>query len=557
MDHDDQDQQHGQGEQQPDPDDIGRVHFRRGARNPNGSTASLRADVLAVLGVLKVVTYKQLHALIASDEYRDHHRTEHVAEAVRDLIKHKLVEERGRTSTIGAKLGGLPAEDEPATEAGPKKPGGKGPGEKIFGLTPAGLLAAAEALGDDREMGGHARGAGSTGAPHAMLVNELIITAVTGTTTHGAPPREDDRQAPPRRALPQGPLPGGLDAWATEVPHVITGKHTVIPDALVRLPELGIPVLFLELDRGTMTDVRKVAAKLDNYKRYFDRTRTEAGQERLEVEARYNAPAAEYGYSHRRTVRPPVLFVLDRGTKGGRPRYSPEALEARLKALRDATWEHWQGTQHESEGVHFQRFHGKIPVLGTTVDRLREHGWLGETWWRFGRRGWHSLTDALNDRPDWELIEQRRQDREAQEKADQEKAEKEKQDAREAKLRAALEAARAHNATMHPCYTCKGPLSGVPGSEDELHEQAEPDRLECPACEDRRRKTPKARPIVLELPTARQERRAAKGEPPKDDPWWNVRLLHAKQWPKHARETGETPYSMTQIPRGRSIPDRR
>ncbi|MFF7993411.1 hypothetical protein ACFZDG_26895 [Kitasatospora xanthocidica] len=75
----------------------------------------------------------------------DHHRTEHVAEAVRDLIKHKLVEERGRTSTIGTtKLGG---------PAGNKKLGGAGPGEKIFGLTPAGLLAAAEALGDDREIG--------------------------------------------------------------------------------------------------------------------------------------------------------------------------------------------------------------------------------------------------------------------------------------------------------------------------------------------------------------------------------------------------------------------
>ncbi|GAA2780896.1 hypothetical protein ACFQ0M_49015 [Kitasatospora aburaviensis] len=72
-DHDDQD------EQQPGPARSGRVHFRRSARNPNGSTAPLRTDVLAVLGVLKIATYKQLHALIAADEYRDHHRVEHVA----------------------------------------------------------------------------------------------------------------------------------------------------------------------------------------------------------------------------------------------------------------------------------------------------------------------------------------------------------------------------------------------------------------------------------------------------------------------------------------------
>ncbi|MFJ1797122.1 hypothetical protein [Kitasatospora griseola] len=82
--------------------------------------------------MLKVVTYKQLYALIASDEYSDLHRAEHVAEAVRNLIKYKLVEKGGRTSTINAAKPGGPA-------AAAKKPGGKGgPGEEIFGLTPAG-----------------------------------------------------------------------------------------------------------------------------------------------------------------------------------------------------------------------------------------------------------------------------------------------------------------------------------------------------------------------------------------------------------------------------------
>ncbi|WP_380282523.1 hypothetical protein [Kitasatospora purpeofusca] len=222
----DHDQDHGQSERHDgeQPARPTRVHFRRSARNPNSSPAALRADVLAVLGGLKVVTYKQLHALIADDEYRDHHRTEHVAEAVRDLIKHKLVEERGRTSSIGTPG----ARPQPGTRSALGGRSG-GPGEKIFGLTPAGLLAAAEALGDDREMGGHARGAGETGAPHAMIVNEIIINAVTHTTTHGAPPRTDDRQAPPRRALPEGPLPGGLDAWATEAAHTLAGYlHPVV-----------------------------------------------------------------------------------------------------------------------------------------------------------------------------------------------------------------------------------------------------------------------------------------------------------------------------------------
>ncbi|MFF2751953.1 replication-relaxation family protein [Kitasatospora sp. NPDC058048] len=532
-DHDDQDEQQPGGPSRP-----GRVHFRRSARNPNGSTAPLRADVLAALGVLKIATYKQLHALIAADEYRAHHRVEHVAEAVRDLEKHKLVDVRGATSPPGRRPAPKTA---PASADGDAKPKPGGPGaEKIVGLTPLGLAAAAEALGDDRDMGGHARGAGLTGAPHAMLVNELIITAVTGTTTHGAPPRTDNRQAPPRRALPTGPLPGGIEAWATETPHTITGKFNVIPDAVVRLPEIGIPVLFLELDRGTMTDIRKVAGKLDNYKRYFDRTVQDGGQERLEVEVRYNAPEPEYGYSHRRTVRPPVLFVLDQGTRGSRPRYSPEALEQRLKGLRDATSEHWQGWAGEQEGVTYATFHGKIPVLGTTVERLREHGWQGPTWWRFGRPGWHSLTDALNDEPDWDLIDQRRQEREGQEKAEERRAKKAEQDAADARYRAQLLAARAHNDRLHPCYTCQGPLGGAHDSGHELVENAEPDRLECPAClADRRARN--GRPIVLDLPSPRDLKKAGKNGPPASDPWWTVRLIHAQRWPKAKRDSGNVP----------------
>ncbi|MFD4661651.1 hypothetical protein ACFWP2_39280 [Kitasatospora sp. NPDC058444] len=535
----DHDQDDDQDEQQPGgPSRPGRVHFRRSARNPNGSTAPLRADVLAALGVLKIATYKQLHALIAADEYRAHHRVEHVAEAVRDLEKHKLVDVRGTTSPPGRRPAAkaLPAALERAARP---KPGGPG-AEKIVGLTPLGLAAAAEALGDDRDMGGHARGAGLTGAPHAMLVNELIITAVTGTTTHGAPPRTDNRQAPPRRALPTGPLPGGIEAWATETPHTITGKFNVIPDAVVRLPELGIPVAFLELDRGTMTDVRKVAGKLDNYKRYFDRTVQDGGQERLEVEVRYNAPEPEYGYSHRRTVRPPVLFVLEQGTRGSRPRYSPEALEQRLKGLRDATSEHWHGWAGEQEGVAYATFHGKIPVLGTTVERLREHGWQGPTWWRFGRPGWHSLTDALNDEPDWDLIDQRRQEREDQEKAEERRAKKAEQDAADARHRAQLLAARAHNDRLHPCYTCQGPLGGAHDSGHELDENAEPDRLECPAClADRRARN--GRPIVLDLPSPRDLKKAGKHGPPASDPWWTVRLIHAQRWPKAKRDSGNVP----------------
>ncbi|MET8630861.1 hypothetical protein ABZW30_45485 [Kitasatospora sp. NPDC004669] len=70
-----------------------------------------------------------------------------------------------------------------------------------------------------------------------------------------------------------------------------------------------------------------------------------------------------------------------------------------------ATEDHWRGQRWEDEGVTFD---GKIPVLGTTMDRLRRHSFLGPIWWRFGRSQWQTVTDALNDTPDWDLIHQRR-----------------------------------------------------------------------------------------------------------------------------------------------------
>ncbi|MEV7940844.1 replication-relaxation family protein [Kitasatospora sp. NPDC088264] len=542
---DDQEQQQeqpgGQDDGQPQqPDRPGRVHFRRGARNPNGSWGSVRTDVLAALGVLKIATYKQLHALVANDpDDREHKRTEHVREAVKDLEKHKLVEERGYTSPLRK----ADEKKKPAdVGANRNKPQPGGPGaEKIWGLTPLGLAAAAEALGDDRDMGGHARGAGKTGAPHAMLVSEIIVTATTGTTTHGAGPREHERDAPPRRTLPCGPLPGGLDDWATEVAHTITGKHNVIPDAVLRAPELGFPVMFLELDRGTMTDVRKVAAKLDNYKRWFDKTTKDGSYERPQFEMDYGSlKPPTYGYHHSDVVRPPVLFVLDQGTKGSKPRFTPEGLMDRLSDLRTATAQHWTGFRHTDEGVQYYTFAGKIPVLGTTTNRLREHGFLGPSWWRFGREEWQTLAQALDDTPNRGLIRQRRKDREQQEKDDRAAEAKAKQDAANAKRHEKLLAARAHNDQMHPCYTCQGPLGGAHGSEGELTKQAEPDRTECPACHEQRRRDG-GRPIVLTLPSNRDLKKADKHGPPTDDPWWNVRLIHAQRWPKSDRESGNVP----------------
>lgn len=121
---------------------------------PYGSTSAVRAQVLAALGVLKVATADQMHRLMAPG----HKDNKGFRNACLDLAKH------GLTLSEGA------ARD----------------GNKLWGLTPLGLDAAAEVLGrPPGEMGGAAR----SGAPHAMAVNEtaIAITRTPPTATRRIP----------------------------------------------------------------------------------------------------------------------------------------------------------------------------------------------------------------------------------------------------------------------------------------------------------------------------------------------------------------------------------
>ncbi|MFE7528618.1 hypothetical protein ACFU7Y_23305 [Kitasatospora sp. NPDC057542] len=92
----------------------------------------------------------------------------------------------------------------------------------------------------------------------------------------------------------------------------------------------------------------------------------------------------------------------------------------------------------------------------------------------------------------------------------------------------ALLAARRANAAMHPCYTCEGSIGGKPDSVAELRKPVDPYRLECPDCDDKRHANGRP-PIILPLPTNRDRRRAAAGR--LDDPYWYIRLHHAKEYP--------------------------
>ncbi|MCC9312342.1 replication-relaxation family protein [Kitasatospora sp. RB6PN24] len=90
-----------------------------------------------------------------------------------------------------------------------------------------------------------------------MAVNETITAFVLGGTVPEA----------------AGGV-GTVTDWATEVEFLLPGgRRKVRPDCVWQAPEIGVPVLMVEVDRSTMSPQR-VAAKFTAYRELF-RTKVE------------------------------------------------------------------------------------------------------------------------------------------------------------------------------------------------------------------------------------------------------------------------------------------
>jgi len=525
------DQDHSQNDGQGDavepaePSRPGRAAYRRGSANPNGSTSALRSDVLGALGVLKVATADQLQRLLRPGAASN----KAIRQALGDLALHGLVASDGNTKAR----------------------------HKTWRLEgTAGLEAAGHVLGLPRsDMGSTARGAGRSGAQHAMAVNETIAAFILGGTADGAP--------------------GGVGTvadWATEVEFVLPGgRRKVRPDAVWQAPEIGVPALMVEVDRSTMA-VERVAAKFTAYRELF-RTKVRDNDPALADKDAADRTVHWWRRTwpgpHTRPGYPPVALVV---TGAG-----PVALANRQQAVADLARDAWGGswwtiTRHDNDGDGWREYDDAVPVIATTLEALAEHGPLGPVWWRYGREGRHSLLDALDSPDTREAYDERQKAREKKAKqvhrelmrtlacADcgnvpkqassweygpqgqlewtrrpgglcwpcHDKHQQRQQEEREAKAKARLEAARAANATLRPCWTCRGSIGGKAGSKLELTERAAPDRLECPQCVSDR-EVEELGPLVLPAPTKREQVAALVSTP--DDPWWEVRVLHAKLYP--------------------------
>jgi hypothetical protein len=353
-----------------------------------------REDVLRVLGVLKVATATQIMELV-----RPHLAdNKAIRNALLALQADKLVLSEGSTAGPAGKFGA------------PDRRGA--PSQKLWGLEPAGLEAAAGYLQRGMEKtGGRARGAGRGGAPHAMAVNDTIVAFTRGGRLPGAPAGI-----------------GSVDSWRTEVAHPLSssGKRNVRADAVFQDKHAGLPLLMVEVDRYTepahvLAD--KVGAYADFYARRvndpalpgspFPRRRTDG-----------EGTVAHWTTLYPRTGLPglpPLAIVL---TGAG-----PTALDNRIRTVAQLSREHWAPQRRtgyfsypvDPGGDFHLDYTGRIPLVMTTLDRLKQHGPVGPCWYRIDghhREEGMPLLQALTDVHTEDEYDQRQEQREQAAKAE-------------------------------------------------------------------------------------------------------------------------------------------
>lgn len=414
---------------------------------PYGSTGAVRAHVLAALGVLKVASADQIRRLMCPG----HKDNKAVRNACLDLAKHGLTVSEGS------------ARD----------------GNKLWGLTPLGLDAAAEVLARPvSEMGGTARGAARSGAPHAMAVNETII-AITRTAPEPTRPVLRTAVAAPPPETVSAPGPAGIGtvaSWSTEVVHHLSGsgrsRATVQTDAVLLAPEAGVPVLLVEVDNCTETPER-LAAKFDRYRDFFRRKTKSAQGREIPAWRTLYPPTGREGH-------PPIAVVFNPGVRTG-----DQALKNRMNRVLDLARDVWSPRFERMSGLSepddgYQNYMDAIPLLFTTLPRLQEAGPLDAVWWRCGHRQWETLTTALTNPDDHDVWMQRGEERRRQreERGERERRERAQQQSQEWAARPP--SAPVPEQPPAPCERCGRPVTGALGLG---YEDAPPeDGRHCPEC---------------------------------------------------------------------------
>jgi hypothetical protein len=349
----------------------GETKRRKRIDNPAGSTNGLRDDVLRVLGVMKVATADQIQRAAAP-----HLTYRHTAKPTAAKRKEaRTAAHRGALADLRASRHVL---------FGGHTRGGEG----LRLLTPLGLDSAARPLGRPKnEMGGTARGAGRTGAAHAMSVNETILALLRPRPDLALLAKEPPEAVAAARAAAALPGLGSLGSYFTEVQLPWTGtwstpgKSGVQADIVVAAPGVRVPLLFVEVD-NCFEEAAVLAEKFDKYARFFARRITDTnGQDMPMWRQKWSAPEARWGDP----PHPPVLLVFNQ--------IGPRNAKATMQQVSARTRQHWQGEPRK----HHTAYDDCIPIVATTLDLLREHGPAGSAFWRFGRPDLQPLDDAVGN----------------------------------------------------------------------------------------------------------------------------------------------------------------
>ncbi|ESQ01735.1 hypothetical protein B590_30158 (plasmid) [Streptomyces sp. PVA_94-07] len=341
--------------------------------NPAGSTNSYRGDVLRVLGALKVATTDQIqrigaphltfrHADKPTPSKQKQARTASHTGALSDMRKHGLSENGGSTET----------------------------GDALRNLTLKGLEAASYELNRPvSEMGSVARGAGSSGASHPMAVNETVIAMLRPKPNMARLADDPAEVREAAQAAVDGPDGiGTIASYWTEVPLPATGtwntpgKGGAQADLVLTAPQDGVPLLFIEVDNCHET-AEELAAKLEKYARFLRRkVKDTDGRERPMWRTRWSVPATVSGDA----TYPPVLLVFNRIGERNPNRTIPRLMEL--------TRHLWEGERQKGGHHHYD---GRMPIIATGLNNLREHGPTGPAFVRFGRDHMEPLQEAIGN----------------------------------------------------------------------------------------------------------------------------------------------------------------
>ncbi|MFE1877525.1 replication-relaxation family protein [Streptomyces sp. NPDC059496] len=229
-----------------------------------------------------------------------------------------------------------------------------------------------------------------------------------------------------RRLVHRGPLPvtGSFAA---------PGRGSVRADMVFAAPGSLLPLLFVEVDNGTESPPI-LAEKITRYRRFFARTVTQGGRDTVLWRTVWTA--------QRQAAHPTLAIVFTK-------KMNPAAMETRMREVARLTEPQWQGrwtTGHTApDGTRdgYRDYDGTVPVIVTVLELLERRGPHGQIWWRYGRKDWQTLADALDNPDDSRAYAAREEKRRAAAQAARERQERERAEER-----------RRREAAAWPCPEC-------------------------------------------------------------------------------------------------------